>query len=248
MTDIIKLNIGGVKYQTTYDTIRKDDNSMLSSMFSGRHKLLSMDLDGYYFIDRNGEVFKYIIKYLRDGKINFSNMSDDTKNDLLDEAEYYNLTGLINYINDYNRDTVLEHYLFNVYNIDIRDFEYKFNNIFSVKIIKEIGLIIKKYFNEKLNLTFDRDPIYQCYIINTNVEFKELDSLAGYNIKYKSEFENIFNFYLEYENIFNELLKLNNDSSKLFRTPYKNIRCIKEKGSPNDSPIKGCITLNIIKP
>jgi len=35
----IKLNVGGKIYETTLDTLRKDPDSMLSAIFSGRHEL-----------------------------------------------------------------------------------------------------------------------------------------------------------------------------------------------------------------
>ena len=53
----VKLNVGGKIYKTTLDTLRKDPNSMLCAMFSGRHKIKASEEDGAYFIDRNGELF-----------------------------------------------------------------------------------------------------------------------------------------------------------------------------------------------
>lgn len=97
MTSIIKLNIGGFKHETTLDTLNRDPNSMLASMFSGRHTTKLGD-DGYYFIDRNGKYFEYIIKFLRDGNINLESPSIDMINDILDEAKYYNLEDLIHYL------------------------------------------------------------------------------------------------------------------------------------------------------
>lgn len=107
MSDIIKLNVGGFRYETTLDTLERDPESMLASMFSGRHKLVSGE-DGYHFIDRNGEVFKYILKYLRDGKINLDDMSIHLMNDLLDEAEYYCINGLVTLITTYPRYFTLQ--------------------------------------------------------------------------------------------------------------------------------------------
>ena len=54
----MKLNVGGKIYKTTLDTLRKDPDSMLSSMFSGRFELKADDEDGGYFIDRDGELFR----------------------------------------------------------------------------------------------------------------------------------------------------------------------------------------------
>ena len=55
----IKLNVGGKIYQTTLDTLRKDPDSMLCAMFSGRFELTPDEKDGTYFIDRDGKLFRY---------------------------------------------------------------------------------------------------------------------------------------------------------------------------------------------
>ena len=56
----IKLNVGGKIYKTTLDTLRKDPNSMLSAMFSGKFELRVDEEDGAYFIDRDAELFRYV--------------------------------------------------------------------------------------------------------------------------------------------------------------------------------------------
>ena len=62
---VVTLDVGGTKYRTTLSTLTKYPDSMLGAMFSGRHDLPQQE-DGSYFIDRDGEVFKYILMYLRD--------------------------------------------------------------------------------------------------------------------------------------------------------------------------------------
>jgi len=56
----IKLNVGGKIYETTLDTLRKDPDSMLCAMFSGRFELKANERDGAYFIDRDGKLFRYV--------------------------------------------------------------------------------------------------------------------------------------------------------------------------------------------
>lgn len=49
----IKLNVGGVIYQTTLMTLMKDENSMLHRMFSENNLMEPGKLeDGCYLIDR----------------------------------------------------------------------------------------------------------------------------------------------------------------------------------------------------
>ena len=54
----VRLNVGGKMYKTTLDTLRKDPDSMLSAMFSGRFELKADEEDGAYFIDRDGKLFR----------------------------------------------------------------------------------------------------------------------------------------------------------------------------------------------
>ena len=54
----IMLNVGGKVYKTTLDTLRRDPDSMLCAMFSGRFKLKADERDGAYFIDRDGKLFR----------------------------------------------------------------------------------------------------------------------------------------------------------------------------------------------
>ena len=65
---IVNLNVGGSRYTTTLSTLTKYPDSMLGAMFSGRHALVQQE-DGSYFIDRDGETFRYILMYLRDDRL-----------------------------------------------------------------------------------------------------------------------------------------------------------------------------------
>ena len=65
---IVTLNVGGSRYTTTLSTLTKYPDSMLGTMFSGRHALVQQE-DGSYFIDRDGESFRYILMYLRDDRL-----------------------------------------------------------------------------------------------------------------------------------------------------------------------------------
>ena len=61
---MIRINVGGVHYETLLATLRSEQ-SMLSSMFSGKHKL-ERDKEGCPFIDRPGIPFGHILNFLRD--------------------------------------------------------------------------------------------------------------------------------------------------------------------------------------
>lgn len=50
----VKLSIGGTVFSTSLETLRKDKDSMLAAMFSGKGFKVEPDEDGAYFIDRDG--------------------------------------------------------------------------------------------------------------------------------------------------------------------------------------------------
>ena len=93
---IIKLNVGGLKYQTSLTTLQTYPDSMLGRMFGGNFQS-TVNENGEYFIDANGEIFKYILDFLRRDKLM---LPDDFKEfDLLmGEADFYQIQPLIDKI------------------------------------------------------------------------------------------------------------------------------------------------------
>ena len=67
--------------------------SMLHAMFSGRFDTKPAE-DGTYFIDRDGTHFRYILNYLRTGRLL---VPEDqlVQKELLEEAEFYQIRGII---------------------------------------------------------------------------------------------------------------------------------------------------------
>jgi hypothetical protein len=85
---IVKLNIGGVKYETTKSTL-----TLLPyfEAFLSEAYLLQPDADGNLFIDRNGEPFRHILSYLRGSLLDETvrSMSAECKAALVCEADFY---------------------------------------------------------------------------------------------------------------------------------------------------------------
>lgn len=92
-SDIINLNVGGFKYSTTKSTLAKYPQSMLGAMFT--HNMPArVDKDGSYFIDRNGEMFQYILEFLRSGDLTLPKKFD--KFDLLkQEIDFFQIQPLM---------------------------------------------------------------------------------------------------------------------------------------------------------
>ena len=89
----VKLDVGGQHFTTTVQTLTKDPNSMLAAMFSGRFDMKPSE-DGSFFIDRDGTHFRFILNFLRTGKLTLPEGATFTK-ELEEEAEFYQIHGLI---------------------------------------------------------------------------------------------------------------------------------------------------------
>jgi len=95
----IRLNVGGSYFVTTKSTLTKFSDSMLGTMFSGRHKIVVDKEDGSVFIDRSPKYFDQILSYLRDGDVFVPENSQD-KYGLIKEADFYGLKGLADIVSE----------------------------------------------------------------------------------------------------------------------------------------------------
>jgi len=82
---IVKLNIGGVSYQTTQDTLLRGGNVFFAKLLAEDKK----DETGSYFIDRDGTYFGPLLAYLRTGHLHISPTLVEEKVHI--EAEFYRI-------------------------------------------------------------------------------------------------------------------------------------------------------------
>jgi hypothetical protein len=83
--------------------LTKDPDIMLAAMFSGRHAL-RQNVDGSYFIESDGTHFRYILNFFRDGcSFRPGTLPADRAffNELLTEAEYYQVSSLVRLLNEH---------------------------------------------------------------------------------------------------------------------------------------------------
>jgi len=90
---VIKLNVGGILFITSRDTLMREKDTMLEVMFSGRHRNETLE-DGSYFIDRDPTHFRYILNYLRDNGQIFLPNKKQFLSELLKECQFFNIEGL----------------------------------------------------------------------------------------------------------------------------------------------------------
>lgn len=70
MSPIVDLNVGGVTYTTTKETLLSIKDSLLAAYFKEDSDLkLPKDSQGRYFIDRDGVLFRYILDYMRNRRL-----------------------------------------------------------------------------------------------------------------------------------------------------------------------------------
>ena len=86
---IITLNVGGVSFSTTRCTLCNIESTYFARRFGGQYDE-APKLNGQHFIDRDGTHFRYILQYLRDGKVVFPKGMEELKQ-LLGEAHFYGM-------------------------------------------------------------------------------------------------------------------------------------------------------------
>ena len=91
--DAIKLRVGEHLYHTSVTTMRRESDSMLAAMFSGKFKL-STDSDGCYFVDRDGKLFGIILSWLRMARVPSRSLSPEEVQELIEECIYFGLVRL----------------------------------------------------------------------------------------------------------------------------------------------------------
>jgi len=93
MNDIIKLNVGGTKFETTRQTLLHDSGSMLAAMFApDSSRPPGVVREGAYFIDRDPHSFQAVLSFLRTGQLLGSQV--ESLEALRVEAAYFGLVSL----------------------------------------------------------------------------------------------------------------------------------------------------------
>jgi hypothetical protein len=98
-TDLIELNVGGSVYTTLRKTLLSENGSLFHDLLVTDSIEFLKDSNGRIFIDRDGNLFKYVLDYLR----NKNSASLDTNVDKLKlkgEADYFKLSNMKSHIDE----------------------------------------------------------------------------------------------------------------------------------------------------
>jgi hypothetical protein len=96
-TATVKFNIGGLRYEVSRSLLERHSESMLAKIASDQWQ---EDPESEIFIERDGSTFRYVLKYLRDGKVKLP--ITETKSDVIEELVYYNIDHDADKIDDSN--------------------------------------------------------------------------------------------------------------------------------------------------
>ena len=66
--EIVRLNVGGKIFTTSWSTLYRYLESMLGQLFGGKSKVTNDD-SGSVFIERDGKMFRHVLNFLRSGKL-----------------------------------------------------------------------------------------------------------------------------------------------------------------------------------
>ncbi|VDH93959.1 BTB/POZ domain-containing protein kctd15-like [Mytilus galloprovincialis] len=93
----VHIDVGGVIYTASLETLTRYPESRLAKLFNGSIPIILDTLKQHYFIDRDGKTFRHILNYLRSSKIILpENFCEHEQ--LYEEAKYYELHGLVHHL------------------------------------------------------------------------------------------------------------------------------------------------------
>uniref|UniRef100_A0A6A7FS10 BTB/POZ domain-containing protein KCTD5-like n=2 Tax=Hirondellea gigas TaxID=1518452 RepID=A0A6A7FS10_9CRUS len=105
LNEWIRLNVGGTSFLTTRTTLCKDPNSLFCKLINEDMSDMvtdGKDEKGAIMIDRDPTYFVPILNFLRHGKMVIN--KDLAEEGVLEEAEFYNVTGMISLVKERLRE------------------------------------------------------------------------------------------------------------------------------------------------
>ncbi|CAK1588619.1 unnamed protein product [Parnassius mnemosyne] len=99
----VHIDVGGVIYTSSLETLTTYPESKLGRMFSGAIPIVLDTLKQHYFIDRDGGMFRHILNFLRNKKLLLPN-DFPYVNLLLQEAQYFELDHMVLALTTFKRE------------------------------------------------------------------------------------------------------------------------------------------------
>ncbi|CAO1330687.1 unnamed protein product [Diamesa tonsa] len=99
----VHIDVGGTIYTSSLETLTKYPDSRLARLFNGSIPIVLDSLKQHYFIDRDGNMFRHILNFMRNSKLLIADDFSDLEL-LLEEAKYFEITAMIRQIEQLKRD------------------------------------------------------------------------------------------------------------------------------------------------
>ncbi|XP_061578262.1 BTB/POZ domain-containing protein kctd15-like [Cololabis saira] len=90
----VHIDVGGHMYTSSLGTLTKFPESRISRLFNGTEPIVLDSLKQHYFIDRDGDIFRYILSFLRTCKLLLPEDFQDFPQ-LYEEARFYQLSPMV---------------------------------------------------------------------------------------------------------------------------------------------------------
>ncbi|CAM5090166.1 unnamed protein product [Eretmochelys imbricata] len=99
----VHIDVGGHMYTSSLATLTKYPDSRIGRLFDGTEPIVLDSLKQHYFIDRDGQMFRYILNFLRTSKLL---IPDDFKDYslLYEEAKYFQLQPMLGEMERWKQD------------------------------------------------------------------------------------------------------------------------------------------------
>lgn len=162
----VKLDVGGVKFQTTKETLLTAKNSLFEAILNDPD-FANLNSSQELFFDRSPDYFVHILNYLRTGTINYTQFKKAQKKLLLEEAKYYQILPIVEYLEERMKD------------IELVSFEFKGPYIYKGQVAGTNLLEDVKNDNMDEGAICSAVPGEITFTLNSDWEFKELD-IAGF--------------------------------------------------------------------
>ena len=181
-SEIIHLNVGGTKYSMAKSTLQKYPQSTLGAIFT-ENVPLPKDEDGYYFIDRCGHIFQYILQFLRCGKLVLPKQFNEF--DLLHtEADFFQIEDLISAVEHRKREVEMKErdgihiLLFCILRYELLNQQYT-----KVKLLKNSKNTYPKFELCDLDDFSENEEEIRDYLLSDCWELKEHKTLENYEAR-----------------------------------------------------------------
>ncbi|KAL7050289.1 hypothetical protein ACKWTF_004025 [Chironomus riparius] len=99
----VHIDVGGTIYTSSLETLTKYPDSRLAKLFNGSIPIVLDSLKQHYFIDRDGNMFRHILNFMRNSRLLISEDFSDLEL-LLEEAKYFEIAPMVRQIEQMKRD------------------------------------------------------------------------------------------------------------------------------------------------